>query len=71
MSEQQQQSQQQQSLHHHHHHHHHKRDGASRFKEKSLKAITRNRLIERWLKIALCVVALVMAILVVLSYTVI
>ena len=51
-----------------HHHHHHKRDGASRFKQKSLNAIKRNRLIEKWLKILLCVIAVVMAILVVLAY---
>jgi hypothetical protein len=53
---------------HHHHHHHHKRDGASLFKEKSLNAIKRNRIIEKWLKIALCCVAVLMGLLVVLAY---
>jgi len=46
--------------HHHHHHHHHHRDDASRFKEKSLRAIKLNRLAEKWGFRALCLVALLM-----------
>ena len=54
----------------HHHHHHHKSDGAHIFKKKSLAAIKRRKLIERVLKIALCVVAIIMAIAAVLAYTI-
>ena len=54
--------------HHQHQHHHHKRDGASLFKEKSLNAIKRNRLIEKWLKIILCGVAVFMGLLVIVAY---
>ena len=54
----------------HHHHHHHKSDGAHNFNKKSLAAIKRRKLIERVLKIALCVVAIIMAIAVVLAYTI-
>ncbi len=52
----------------HQHHHHHKRDGASRFKERSLKQIAMNQLIEKWLKIAMIVVAVIMGGLVVAAY---
>ncbi|MBO4564000.1 MAG: hypothetical protein J5720_01040 [Bacteroidaceae bacterium] len=45
---------------HHHHHHHHKKDGASRFKERSLNAIVFRRKFEKWLKIALIIIALLM-----------
>ncbi len=62
MSEQQQ--------HTHHHHHHHKKDGSSRFKQKSLAAIQRRKLIEKVLKIGMMVLAVIMAILVVLAYTI-
>ena len=55
---------------HHHHHHHHKRDGASLYKQKSLNAIKRNRLIEKIMKISLCVIAVLMAVLVMLAYTI-
>jgi len=55
---------------HHHHHHHHKKDGASRFKQKSLAAIERRKLIEKVLKIAVVVLAILMAIAVVLVYTI-
>ena len=54
----------------HHHHHHHKKDGASRFKQKSLAAIERRKLIEKVLKIAVVVLAILMAIAVVLVYTI-
>ena len=55
---------------HHHHHHHHKKDGASRFKQKSLAAIERRKLIEKVLKIAVVVLAILMAIAVLLAYTI-
>ena len=45
---------------HHHHHHHHKKDGASRFKERSLNAIVFRRKLEKWGKIALAIIALLM-----------
>ena len=46
--------------HHHHHHHHHRKDGATRFKERSLNAIVFWRKMEKWGKIALLVVAILM-----------
>ena len=46
--------------HNHHHHHHHKKDGASRFKERSLNAIIFRRKLEKWLNIALIIIALLM-----------
>ena len=46
----------------HHHHHHHRKDGASRFKERSLNAIVLRRKIEKWLKIVLCIIAAIMVI---------
>lgn len=56
--------------HHHHHHHHHKKDGASIFKQKSLAAIERRKLFEKILKISVMALAVIMAILVVLAYTI-
>ncbi len=53
----------------HHHHHHHKKDGASLFKQKSLAAIERRKLIEKIVKIAAIVLAIFMVILVGLAYT--
>ena len=55
---------------HHHHHHHHKQDGASLFKQRSLASIKRKKIIEKVLKIALIIIALIMAIAVVLVYTI-
>ena len=51
-----------------HHYHHHKRDGASRFKERSLNQIALNRRIEKWLKIVMIVIAVIMGCLVVAAY---
>lgn len=56
--------------HTHHHHHHHKKDGSSLFKQKSLAAIQRRRLIEKILKIALIALAVIMAVAVFLAYTI-
>jgi hypothetical protein len=55
---------------HHHHHHHHRKDSATIFKEKSLRAIELRRLFEKWLKIAVIVLAIVMVILLILAYTI-
>ena len=54
----------------HHHHHHHKKDGASLFKQKSLAAIERRKFFEKVLKISVIALAVIMAILVVLAYTI-
>ena len=51
-----------------HHHHHHHRDGASRFRERSLDAIEFRRKLEKWGKIALLVVAVIMMLAVVIVY---
>ena len=56
--------------HSHHHHHHHKKDGSSLFKQKSLAAIQRRKLFEKIIKISLVVLAILMAIAVVLAYTI-
>ena len=53
----------------HHHHHHHHRDGASRFKERSLNAILLRRNLEKWGKIALLIVAIIMILAVGFVYT--
>ena len=55
---------------HHHHHHHHKKDGATLFKQKSLAMIERKKLIEKILKISMVILAIVMAIAVVVVYTI-
>lgn len=52
----------------HHHHHHHRKDSATVFKERSLRAIRVRRMIEKWLKIALVVVAVIMVLLVIAAY---
>ena len=57
----------QQHEHEHHHHHHHHKDGASRFKERNLNAIVLKRKLEKWLKIALLVIAILMIIAVILT----
>jgi Co/Zn/Cd efflux system component len=58
--------QQHQHQHQHHHHHHHK-DGSSRFKERNLNAIVLKRKMEKWLKIVLLVIAILMIIAVILT----
>jgi hypothetical protein len=52
-----------------HHHHHHHRDDATRFKERSLNAIVLRRKLEKWGKIALLVLALLMLLAVIFVYT--
>lgn len=54
----------------HHHHHHHHEDDATRFKRKSLLSIRRRKKIKKWGFVALCVIAIIMGILVVLAYTI-
>ncbi len=54
----------------HHHHHHRHKDGATRFKERSLNAIYIRRQIEKYLKIALLVVACLSVLAVLLVYTI-
>lgn len=51
-------------------HHHHHRDGASLFKQQSLASIQRKKIIEKVLKMALTIIAILMAIAVVLVYTI-
>ena len=55
----------------HHHHHRHRKDGASRFKERSLNAIVFRRKFEKYLKRSLLVLALLLVLVVLLLYTVI
>ena len=54
----------------HNHHHHHHRDGASRFKERSLNAIYIRRQLEKYLKLALVVLAALSILAVILVYTI-
>jgi cell division protein FtsL len=54
----------------HHHHHHRHKDGATRFKERSLNAIVFRRKFEKYLKIALTVIAVLMIIAVIVVYTI-
>ena len=53
--------------HHHHHHHHHKKDDASRFKEKSLRSIVFRKQLEKWAKILLFIISIMMVIAVIVS----
>lgn len=53
---------------HHHHHHHHRKDGATRFRERSLNAIVLRRRLEKWGKIALLIVAILMILAVAFVY---
>jgi ABC-type nickel/cobalt efflux system permease component RcnA len=55
---------------HHHHHHHHVEDDATRFKRKSLASIQRWKIIKKWGFRILCALAIIMAILVMLVYTI-
>ncbi len=51
-----------------HHHHHHRKDGATRFRERSLNAIVLRRKLEKWGKIALLVIAILMVLTVIIIY---
>ena len=54
----------------HHHHHHHKMDDASRFKRDSLNSIQRKKKLAKWGKRALIILAGIMALLVIIAYTI-
>jgi len=56
--------------HHHHHHHHHHMDSASKFKRDSLRAIALRKTMAKWGKRILVGIAIIMAILVLLAYTI-
>lgn len=49
-------------------HHHHHKDDATRFKERSLNAIALRRQLEKWGKIVLLVVAVIMILSVIYVY---
>lgn len=51
-------------------HHHRHKDGATRFKERSLNAIALRRKLEKWLKVLLCIMAIIMVAAVIYVYTV-
>lgn len=51
-----------------HHHHHHHKDDATRFKERSLNAIVLRRKLEKWGKIVLLVLAILMLLAVIFVY---
>ena len=53
---------------HHHYHHHHRKDFATLYKEKNLRSIRVNRMIDKCLKIILLVIAVIMAIAVIYVY---
>ncbi len=54
----------------HHHHHHHRKDSATRFKERSLNAIVIRRKLEKYLKLALTIIAILMIFAVVFVYAI-
>ena len=53
---------------HQHHHHHHKKDFATLFKEQNLRSIRINRLVDKWLKRIMLVIAIIMALAVLYVY---
>ena len=53
-----------------HHHHHHHKDGASRFRDRSLNAIYLRRQAGKYLKILLIVLACLSVIAVMIVYTI-
>lgn len=63
-------SQQYHHQHRHHHHHRYKEDEATIFKNKNLQAIERRKIIKKWAFRGLCLMAIIMAVLVVLAYTI-
>ena len=56
------------NTHEHTHHHHHHDDYASRFKKKSLQSIEFRRKADKWMKIVLLVLSLIMMLIVVIAY---
>ncbi len=55
--------------HEHHHHHHHHQDDATRFKRNALSSIRRRKLFAKWLFRALWIIAGILAIAVVVVYS--
>lgn len=55
---------------HHHHHSHHKRDEASRFKDRSLRMLEFRKKLEKYIKLALLLLAIIMGVAVVIVYTI-
>lgn len=53
---------------HSHHHHHHKEDYGSRFKRQILSSIAFRRSADKWMKIILFILSMVMILLVILAY---
>ena len=53
---------------HSHHHHHHKEDYGSRFKRRILSSIAFRRSVDKWMKIILFALSVVMILLVILTY---
>ncbi|KWW30167.1 MAG: hypothetical protein AUK63_1028 [bacterium P3] len=53
---------------HSHHHHHHKEDYGSRFKRWSLSSIAFRRSADKWMKIILFILSVVMILFVILAY---
>lgn len=53
----------------HKHHHHHHKDSATIFKERSLNAIVLRRKLEKWLKIIVMALALLMVLATLYVYT--
>lgn len=56
--------------HQHSHHRHHHMDSASKFKRDSLKAIEQRKIMAKWGKIILLAIAIFLAILLALSYSI-
>ena len=56
--------------HHQHHKHHHHVDDATRFKIKSLASIENRKKMAKWLFRALCVVAIILFIVVLVVYNI-
>lgn len=54
----------------HGHHHHRRKDNASIFKERSLRAIALRKKAEKILKVGMIILAIIMGTLVVLSYVI-
>lgn len=53
---------------HHHHHHHHYEDEATAFKRKSLLSVKRRKALAKYGFMALCAVAVLMAIATIMVY---
>lgn len=56
--------------HHHHHHHHESMDSATMFKIKSLNSIENRKKYAKWLFRALCIVAAILFIIVLVVYNI-